>query len=81
MANARTERLEFRCSVEEKKAIQNLAMYLEIPESTLVRNLALSSYEDAIIFKKIGLLKGLKKYKDFQKKYSEIFKPTLPGMD
>ncbi|HHH54710.1 MAG TPA: hypothetical protein ENK91_13695, partial [Bacteroidetes bacterium] len=71
--NGRNERLEFRCSTEEKKKIEELAKYLEMPSSTLVRNLVIASYEDAIIFKRIGILKGAKKIKDFKEKLSSLF--------
>jgi len=71
--NSKNDRMEFRCSTEEKEKIEKLADYLEMPPSTLVRNLVLASYDDAIIFKKLGLLKGAKQLIDFKKKYSSIF--------
>jgi len=64
------QRIEIKLSKEEKKKIQDLAKYLEIPPATLVRNLVLSSYDDAIIFKKLGLLKGIKELKKFTEQYS-----------
>jgi len=76
--NGRDTRLEFRCSTEEKKKIEDLANYLEIPPATLVRNLVLASYDDAMIFKKLGLLKGAKKLIDFKEKYSSIFNEPKP---
>ena len=81
MKQNRTEKMDFRCTPEEKKGIEELAKYLDMSSGTLLRNLTLSSYDDAIIFKKLGLLRGARKYQDFKEKYSEIFKPTLPGMD
>ena len=76
MKQKRTARLEFRCTEEEKKAISELAKYLEIPDGTLVRNLVLASYEDAMVFKKIGLLKGLKEYKKFKEAYKQLFETS-----
>jgi len=81
MKENRTEKLDFRCTPEEKRKIEELAKYLEMPNGSLLRNLTMASYDDAMIFKKIGLLKGAKKYKDFKEKYETLFKPTLPGME
>ena len=81
MKTKKIARIEFKCTLEEKKAIEELAKYLEMPTGTLIRNLTLSSYEDAIIFKKLGLLKGIKTYKTFKEKYSEMLLPALPGFE
>ncbi len=81
MRENRTEKMDFRCTKKEKEKIEELAKYLEMPTGALLRNLTLASYDDAVIFKKIGLLKGAKKYKDFKEKYHTFFSPTLPGFD
>ena len=81
MKQNRTEKMDFRCSPEEKKGIEELAKYLDMSSGTLLRNLTLSSYNDAIIFKKLGLLRGARKYQEFKEKYSELFKPSLPGFE
>lgn len=70
----RDQRIELRLSKTEKENIENLAERLDLPPSTLIRNLVLTSYEDAIIFEKLGLLKGVKKFNDFKEKYSELIK-------
>lgn len=71
----RETKLFIKVSEEEAKELEELAAYLEIPKSTLIRNLTLSSLEDAKIFKKIGLLKlgkGIKKTSEAIKKFEEM---------
>ena len=70
----RNQRIELRLSKTEKEKIEKLANELEIPPSTFIRNLVLTSYDDAIIFNKIGLLKGAKRIKDFREKYTKLIK-------
>ena len=70
----RNQRIELRLSKTEKEKIEKLAKELEIPPSTFIRNLVLTSYDDAVIFNKIGLLKGAKKIKEFREKYSKIIR-------
>lgn len=79
--NPRNEYIRFRCTSEEKQAVEELAKYLEMSTGTLARNLLLTSFEDAIIFKKLGILKGAKQYNEFKKKYHTFFSPVLPGME
>ena len=78
--NPRTERIEFRCTKEEKEAIEALANYLEMSTGRLIRNLVIASYDNAIIMKKLGALKGMKKYLEFKAKLEEIMRPALPGL-
>ena len=70
----RDKRIELRLSQTEKENIEKLANSLNIPPSTFIRNLVMTSYEDAVIFEKIGLLTGAKKFLDFKEKYSTIIK-------
>ena len=74
--NGRTERFEFRCSPEEKEGLIKLSEYLEIPASILIRNLVMTSYDDAILFKKLGILKGAKKLRDFKEGFAQILNNT-----
>ena len=39
--------------------------------------MVLSSYDDAIIFKKLGLLKGIKELKKFTEQYSIALNKTI----
>lgn len=73
----RKERIEIRISKEEKKKLEDMARQLEIPASTLARNLMLASYDDMLIMDKLGVLKGIKKLKEFKQAYSDIFRPKL----
>ena len=60
----REKQVFFRVTDNEADRIEQLANYLEISKSTMLRNLALSSLEDAELFKKMGILKlakGIKK--------------------
>jgi len=57
--------LKIRLSEDELKELEELANYLELPISTCVRNLVLYAKEDADIYKKIGLFKGVKKLKEW----------------
>lgn len=73
------QRIELRLSKSEKEKIEKLSLYLEIPPSTLLRNLIISSFDDEMIYKKLSVLKGATKMNEFKNKFSLIFKPTLPG--
>lgn len=68
----RDQRIEIRLSKTEKENIEKLAEKLELPASTLMRNLVLTSYEDAIIFEHLGVLKGIKKFREFKERFSSI---------
>lgn len=58
-----------RFSREEIKNIEEIAKSLDIPKTRLIRNLTLSSLEEAKIFNKIGAFKGVKKLLDFKKRF------------
>lgn len=75
--NPRTEQMLIRLTKQEKTEIEKLAKKLEMPQSTLARNLLLASAEDIIILEKIGIVSGYKKYKDFKEAYGNIFRPGL----
>jgi len=81
MKDVKNKRMEIRLSQEEKEKIEKLAKELDMPTGTLLRNLALSSYDDAMIFKKLGILKGAKSIKDFKEKFSSLFENKLPGLN
>jgi|GEM_PF-3269487 len=70
----RDKRIELRLSKTEKENIEELARTLNLPPSTFIRNLVMTSYEDAVLFEKLGLLKGTKKFLDFKEKYLNIIK-------
>lgn len=57
--------LKIRLSEDELKELEELANYLELPISTCVRNLVLYAKEDAELYKKIGIFKGVKKLKEW----------------
>ena len=59
----REKQIYCRVTNEEARRIEQLANYLEISKSTMLRNLALTCLEDAELFKKAGVLrlaKGIK---------------------
>ena len=71
----RETKLFVKVSEDEAKEIEELANYLEIPKSVLLRNLALSSLEDAQILKKVGLLqiaKGIRKTSEALKEFKNL---------
>jgi len=75
--------LFIKVSENEAKQIEELAKYLDIPKSVFLRNLALSSLEDAQILKKIGLLKiakGIKKTSQALKELREIKNQITPEL-
>ena len=68
----RETKLFIKVTEEEAREIEELAIYLEVPKSVLLRNLSLSALEDARIFKKLGLLKigkGLRKTSEAIKEF------------
>ena len=64
--------LRIRVSKTELRNIQELAKSVEIPTATFSRNLLLSSLDDAMIYQKIGILKGAKKLIDFKEALKEF---------
>lgn len=69
-----TETLCLRFSKEEIKEIKEIAAQLEMPKTRLIRNLTLSSLEDAKLLNKLGILKGAKKLLDFKERFSNYKK-------
>ena len=72
---ARETVVSFKLADDEVKRINDLAEYLEIPKTALVRNLVLSSLSDAEGLKKLGILsvaKNIKKTSDFLIKFKDI---------
>jgi len=53
----------------ELKEIDEIAKILDIPRTTLIRNITLTGLEEAKILNKLGVLKGAKKLLDFQKRF------------
>lgn len=53
---------------KELKQIEDIAKSIDIPRTTLIRNMTLSGLEDAKIFDKIGALKGARKLLDFKER-------------
>jgi len=70
--STRTKTLQIRVTEEEYNAIVKLAEYLELPPSTMARNMLLTAKDDAEFLKFIGVLKGTKKYYDFKKKWENL---------
>jgi len=71
----RETKLFIKVSEEEAKQLEELANYLEVPKSVLVRNLTLTALEDAKIFKKLGLLKlakGIRKTSEAIEQFGEM---------
>jgi len=88
MFNARTkelkmvrdERTEIRLSHKEKIIIDELANELQIPKTTLLRNIALSIANNNHIKEKMKPLIKKKKLKDFEEEYSKLFEDKIPGL-
>jgi len=65
---ALTETISIRFTKEELKEIEKIANNIGIAKTRLVRNLALSSLDEAKILNKIGALKGAQKLLDFKER-------------
>jgi hypothetical protein len=61
----RDETIYLRVSKQELEELKELAEYLRLPLTTTIRNLVLYAKEDAEIYKKIGIFKGVKKLQDW----------------
>jgi len=66
---ALTETISLRFSKSELEEIEKIAEEIDIPKTRLIRNLVLSSLDEAKIFNKIGVLKGVKKLIDFKERF------------
>lgn len=53
---------------KELKQIEEIAKSINIPRTTLIRNMTLSGLEDGIILDKLGALKGARKLLDFKER-------------
>jgi len=65
---ALSETISLRFSKEELQDIEKIANELDMPKTRFMRNLVLSSLDDAKFLNKIGILKGAKKLNDFKEK-------------
>ena len=71
----RTAPVNLKLADDELEKITDLANYLDIPKTVLMRNFILSGLEEAELFKKTGILeiaKGVIKTSEFIKKYKDI---------
>jgi uncharacterized protein (UPF0216 family) len=66
---ALTETISLRFTKQELEKISTIAKELDMPKTRLMRNLALSSLEEAKIFHKLGILKGVKRFQDFKERF------------
>ena len=77
---ALTETISLRFSKSELEEIEKIAKEIDIPKARLIRNLVLTSLDEAKLFNKIGVLKGIKKLIDFKERFlhTENYQ-TLPS--
>lgn len=68
----RNKELRIRLSEQEYKEVHELAEYINIPVTTLARNFLLYAKRDAEFLKKLGILKGAKKFVEFEEKFGEF---------
>jgi hypothetical protein len=71
--------VSFKLADDEIKRINDLADFLDIPKTALIRNLVLSSLEDAEGLKKLGILsiaKSIKKTSEFLTTFKGIKEGT-----
>ncbi len=64
--------MKIRLTEKEYKEVQELAEYIEIPVTTLARNFLLYAKRDAEFLKRFGILKGAKKFVEFEEKFGEF---------
>jgi len=76
----RNERTEIRLNRKEKIIIDELANELQIPKTTLLRNIALSIANNNHIKEKMKPLIKKKKLKDFEEEYSKLFEDKIPSL-
>lgn len=77
---ARNHLLTIKLTDEEIAAIDKIANKINIPRTTLARNLLLTGLEDAKLLNRIGILKGLKKLDDFKKALKKEKTDTEPKL-
>lgn len=67
---ALTETISLRFTKEEMEEIEKIAEELDMPKTRFMRNLVLTSLDDARVFHKMGILKGAKKFIDFKERFT-----------
>ena len=77
----RNNNITIRFSDNELLEIEEIATQLEIPKTRLIRNLTLSSLDDAKLLNKIGVLKGAKKLLDFKERFTNYKKYQTLSID
>ena len=65
----RNTNITIRFTDEEIEEIEKIAKDMDIPKTRLIRNLVLTSLNDAKVLNKIGVLKGVKKFIDFKERF------------
>lgn len=78
-ADKKTQRISIRVTPEEKERIDKMSEFLEIPTTTLGRNLLLTSLEDQEMLKMLGITKGKKKIEEFIEKFQEAKEKLKDG--
>ena len=76
----REEKITIKLSIDEIKRINDLSEFLDMPKTVLVRNLVLSSLDDAENLKKMGVLsitKSIKKTSEFLTTFKGIKKNNI----
>lgn len=63
-----TETISLRFTKKELEEIEEIAKDMNMPKTRLMRNLLLTSLEEASFLNKIGILKGAKKFLDFKER-------------
>ena len=78
---ALTETISLRFSKKELKEIEEIAIELNMPKTRLIRNLIITSLEDAKKLNKLGVLKGVKKLIDFKERFNNPEKYKTLSID
>ncbi len=66
---ARKNLVTIKLTDQELNEINKIAEKIQIPRTRLIRNLVLTSLEDAKFLNKIGILKGAKFLTDFKERF------------
>jgi len=75
---ARKNLVTVKFTDKELKEIEDIARNIDIPRTTLIRNMTLAGLDEAKLLNKIGALKGAKKLLDFKERFSNSKKyPNL----
>lgn len=65
---ARKNLVTIKFTDKELQQIEEIAKNIDIPRTTLIRNMTLSGLSEARILNNFGILKGAKKYLDFKER-------------